>query len=743
MNVEEFAADRSSTLSHYDDELLPAVTRALAQFHDAPKGTAWYDPIVVKAMELGGDAFSASEASELRQTLAKTKDPDSTSGDTAQRIAKWVSTYVVNATEHASADESATKTWITMHDDRVRHQHEVLDGKTIPSGDTFDVAGARLSFPGQPVGDPSGWINCRCVLKTTKGDEMSLTADLGPKKDDENEIPKPDPADLPAETPDDPKVDDDAQVPFHGVATVTDRKTGDNRQLASEGFAVRDLPLPLSFQRVSAQGHDGSTVVGQLSHVALNEAGEVEYDGFFNFTPEAGEAIQGVAEGWLRGVSVDLDDTVIDLEASQPVITDDMSELEAMDAMQTAVTVFKQWRIAGLTMVAIPAFQEGHIRLGTKAEYDAAQAHDEPADAAAEEALVAAAFAPGTHDGPGWITAPVPTGRIRRYWTHGEGAAKIKWGVPGDFNRCRGQLAKYIQNPDWLAGACANMHKEATGGWPGHAPTEASIVDQAALVASAFNLVASTPARELPPREWFEDPQLSGPTPITIEGDHVFGHIATWGTCHLGYSGVCTTAPYSQTDYAWFRLGGVETADGVVPVGQITMSTGHAGMRDNVKQAAAHYDNSGTAIADIATGEDAFGIWFSGRVRPSATEDERAELLGAKLSGDWRDVNGNLELVAALAVNTPGFGIPRIALAASGVHQTSLVAAGMVEPREVDLDPGFADKLRILETQVGRLRELERAMRVAALPATTARLRELAAARRHDRIAAARARLGR
>src|SRR5690606_17936487 len=66
-------------------------------------------------------------------------------------------------------------------------------------------------------------------------------------------------------------------------------------------------------------------------------------------------------------------------------------------------------------------------------------------------------FAPGTKDGPGWITHPVPTGRIRRYWTKGKGAAKIRWGMGGDFNRCRRQLVKYITNPEWLAGACANM----------------------------------------------------------------------------------------------------------------------------------------------------------------------------------------------------------------------------------------------------------------------------------------------
>lgn len=739
MNRAEFAADRTTRLQGLDDTFGPVVARALRDFKS---GTAWYAPIVDKAIEVGGEEFSAREAKVLRETLAKTKDPESTGGDTADRLTKWVSTYVLNATEHAGAEDGDSKTWVTMHDDRVRHVHAALDGKTIPAVDTFDVGGARLAFPGQPVGDPSGWINCRCVLKRNRGAEMSLTADVGPKTDPENEIPKPDPADEPAENPEDPNVDDVGEVPFHGVATVVDRPTGDNRQLAGTGFQKRELPLPLFFQRVSAEGHSGSTIVGRMTRIDLNDAGEVEYEGFFNFTPEAGEAIQGVAEQWLRGVSVDLDSTVIDLELSQPAITDDMSEIEAMDAMQRAVTVFKEWRVSGLTMVGIPAFQEGFIRLGTKAEYDAANAHEEPAASADENALVAAAFAPGTHDGPGWITAPVPTGRIRRYWTHGEGAAKIQWGVPGDFNRCRAQLGKYIAKPEWLAGACANMHKEATGAWPGHAATEGgahSLIEQGAKIAAAFSLVASVGTeRELPPVGWFQNPQLSGPTPITIEGDRIFGHIATWGTCHLGMQGVCTTAPRSNTDYAWFRLGAVETTGGLVPVGQITMDTGHTeNPRATAAAAVAHYDNTGFAVADVAAGEDAYGIWFAGRLRPNLDPEHRDALLAAKLSGDWRRVQGNLELVAALAVNTPGFGIPRVSLAASGAEQLSLVAAGIVleaEPAEVELS---------LDEQIDRrvANILARRDALERLPQRTARLRELAVQRRHDRVQSARARL--
>ena len=61
------------------------------------------------------------------------------------------------------------------------------------------------------------------------------------------------------------------------------------------------------------------------------------------------------------------------------------------------------------------------------------------------------------------------TARLKRYWAHGKGAAKIQWGVPGDFDRCVVQLGKYV-GPGIVKGLCANLHKQATGGWPGHAP---------------------------------------------------------------------------------------------------------------------------------------------------------------------------------------------------------------------------------------------------------------------------------
>jgi hypothetical protein len=209
----------------------------------------------------------------------------------------------------------------------------------------------------------------------------------------------------------------------------------------------------------------------------------------------------------------------------------------------------------------------------------------------------------------------------------------------------------------------------------------------------------------------------------------VFGHLATWGTCHIGIPGVCVEPPSSPSAYAYMMTGAVRTAEGTeVAVGQITMGTGHASTARGIsaRQAAAHYDNTGTAVADIRVGDDEFGIWVAGSMRPSATEEQRAALRAGALSGDWREIRGYLELVAALAVNVPGFPIPRTAMAASGDVQTALVAAGIVNPiRGIsgqasisDLASAVADEL---ETRQKRRKRAEcllddtRALRVAAL----------------------------
>lgn len=103
-------------------------------------------------------------------------------------------------------------------------------------------------------------------------------------------------------------------------------------------------------------------------------------------------------------------------------------------------------------------------------------------------------------------------------------------------------------------------------------------------------------------------------------------------------------------------------------------------------QATAHYDATDAIWADVTVGEDAHGIWYHGAVRDSLSQEEIVELRASgAMSGDWRGPSQDrLELVAAVAVGTPGFPIPRSALAASGGVQTSLVAAGIVVETETE-----------------------------------------------------------
>lgn len=53
---------------------------------------------------------------------------------------------------------------------------------------------------------------------------------------------------------------------------------------------------------------------------------------------------------------------------------------------------------------------------------------------------------------------------LRRYWAEGKGAAKIRWGTPGDFNRCVRQTQRWM-GPR-ARGYCNLLHHRATGTWP-------------------------------------------------------------------------------------------------------------------------------------------------------------------------------------------------------------------------------------------------------------------------------------
>ncbi|WP_329336083.1 hypothetical protein OG252_13085 [Streptomyces sp. NBC_01352] len=210
--------------------------------------------------------------------------------------------------------------------------------------------------------------------------------------------------------------------------------------------------------------------------------------------------------------------------------------------------------------------------------------------------------------------------------------------------------------------------------------SEAELLTLREAEAPPAQLAAVTAAAEVfrPPVDWFSDPHLSLPTPITVTDDgRIYGHAAQWGSCHIGQDDVCVQPPHEDA-HPYYRTGEVACADGTrVAVGQITVGTGHAPLHYGASPAAEHYDNTGAAVADVAVGNDAHGIWVAGAIRPGADPLKVYELQAAgQVSGDWRRIGGELRLVGLLAVNVPGFPVPKMrARVASGEPQ-ALVAAG-------------------------------------------------------------------
>lgn len=1048
-----FAARRDAELVAADTDLRPVVVDALARmFEDAED---WFDDIVLTAQVLWtetydqiGDITEVAEerrrrfGNDLARALSNTSmSAQELTAAQIDRVTRWASTFTVNdATAAAATDGALDVAWVTMGDELVRPSHAALDGVVQEAGSTFDVDGVPLHFPGEPVGPPEAWIECRCVLLPLEA-QMSVTA-AAPEADVDVDVPSAGFEGL------------DSELPWHGVLAPTGVVSGDRRMLATDTITFRDFPLPLRWQKADADRHGGSVTVGNITR-AWEEDGLIKAEGFFAATDEAAEYVYLLAEGMARGVSIDLDgDTAFEL------VTDDGSafDVDAYVPGESPEPIMKvvEGRITSAALVSIPAFAQAYVALGTweapltaagecvpcaaaemdayyeelggfaiserpwdgsagrfsdeqwqratildrGASYDTAKTRyalpiREPngdlsragahaaaarinqvdasaeAKAAAKRRLVAAyrqlgdeppdvltadaaawldvyASPPGTHDAPGWITHPTETQRLRTYWTRGEGAAKIRWGAPGDFNRCRTQLRKYIPNPHYLAGTCANMHKVALGVWPGqetaHAltfaddrpaairnavadalgmpitalsdqaradldlvinealgargggddgdggppaprtparskpvdPIRAAAPDQRAAIAnqvadalqvpidalseqaqaalnrvidealsrrssvaaggqfaartrsairaavadalgmpisalsaeaqrdlntvidealerrssasadgtavfaddqpnraairsavadaigmpisalsqrarralgrvidealrrrsatsSAFTLVAGAEG-DLPPADWFADPQLSGPTPLTVEGRRVFGHLAVFGTCHVGLGlgvgdgDLCVEPPRSASGYAYFRVHAQRTAEGeIVPVGHITLGTGHAPASMAARPAAAHYDDTGTVVAAVAAGEDEYGIWFAGVLAPDADADLVA---AAVLSGDWRTPypGSGYELVAALGVNVPGFPIPRLQVGINAAGQTALVAAGIV-PLTVEsafdattLAKGVYNEVKAIGQRAERRRDLTMRVRVARRAELASRL---------------------
>lgn len=404
-----------------------------------------------------------------------------------------------------------------------------------------------------------------------------------------------------------------------------DLESGDGRKFKKGAIEIRELPLPLLWQIQTGDGHNGSVVVGRIDHMERTEEGIGNAYGVFDTGAYGEEAERLVRQGFLKGVSADMDR----FEATEEVVEASDNDDDDNKIKKEKIIISKA-RVMAVTIVPKPAFQECKIVLSTEEEEDTDQ----------EDTMI-------------------PDG-------------------------------VYIEDIE---------------------PVEAEAIVASGIIAGSIPVT--------PPLSWFANPQLNQPTPLTVTDEgRVYGHIAAWDVDHIGMV-AGTRPPRSKSNYSYFHTGLLRTEEGKdVAVGQITLAGGHADIRASASEAVKHYDDTASAVIDVHAGEDAYGIWVAGSLRPGVTPEQVRALRASAPSGDWRPVRGSLELVAVCQVNVPGFPIAR-AMVASG-QVTALVAAGASVLAKMRSNPVFE-----LDQRLSKLEKKEKEALIATAQEARARFNAL------------------
>ena len=294
---------------------------------------------------------------------------------------------------------------------------------------------------------------------------------------------------------------------------------------------------------------------------------------------------------------------------------------------------------------------------------------------------------------------------------------------------------------DYLTGLKGTIMGATLVPFPAFAETRVSVVtasagrvirdhDEVLTVRERFQALVATAGPVKPPYDWFKDPYLTGLTPLTITKEgRVYGHLADWDGCHTGFQGVCVPPFRSMSDYAFFNVGEIETAEGeLVPCGKLMFSMDggkHATTDDYLgyEEVMQHYDDATKVGAFVRAGADKFGTWLAGSLRPGLSEEEIQHLRTHPPSGDWRPIkNGPSDLVAAFSVPVPGFPIARgRALVASAGGEITAIISG---PLELDEEMGYRRRRRKKAMLGIRLREALGAKSVTKAEIRAARMRE-------------------
>jgi len=513
--------------------------------------------------------------------------------------------------------------------------------------------------------------------------------------------PEAPPVPAPAQPSDPQPPAESSGLTWSGPLALLDTPSSDRRKLAATGGVIRPLPLPISWQERTDDRHAGAVIVGRILTAEIRDGQLWGHGDYLNpgCNSDAEKAIAQVDAG-LGLISVDTAPTEVSFEDGTGAPVDPMTYPGDPDDI---ILVFTQWEFGGATIVSFPAFADARI------------ANDQPAEEISE-IIGGPLIMPGTvetfaganpegptltPDGQGVVLTDGTTVAVGDLVGIGDpdGDGDVDTGTITGINS-DALTVDVTMTPDAddadtavpLTVPIADLVPGAADQNPPGPPKP----PPAALVASIGDapedpdmaLLASS-ASEPYNSQFFARRELLGPTPLTVNRDtgEVYGHFGQWGECHIGKlaeTGMCTTVPQTKHGYDYFHVGEVITDQGPLPIGKITIGQGHytgKGWRGAVE----HYDRTGSIVAVVRAYEDDWGGQFAGQLRRGVQPEQVDELMAAgQVSGDWRMLNGNLELVHILGVNVGGFPKKRLSpvVGMVGGRQVSLVAAGVVYPEE-------------------------------------------------------------
>lgn len=615
-------------------------------------------------------ARNATEVSttpeQAREAVARGFDPlDPQWQAAADEVGQTYGSGTLNAALEQAVKDTGREIeigWVAILDSHTRLAHEDADGQRRSPGEAFDVGGEPLRFPGDPLGDLDNTVNCRCRLFayfTSPSPDLTASGELK----DFNWIEEC--GGLPKYIKRITKHLQEKGMPqSQAIATAVNAakkmcKTGDTnfpgKQDVNPGSRAEACTAVAEWEKLKACAAKKRAEKAASIARAVEWAESQNKPGVFG-TSHASEKVGHMTD--YRSFTSVL--------AVIGVPTD--------DGRMFASDITLSFRDFPLPLLWQKQSAGGHY------------------DAFTVGVIESAGVVGNEVIGKGYMLTTLEAQEAAMQIEHGVTGPSVDLGdVEWELRDSSGQPVTeedYYADPDMemiqtvLSAKILAATLVATPAFGETSITLGEIVAKGedALVAAAA--MAQPGLIDLPiyRAEFFTDPEFAGPTlPHMTPQGRIMGHLAAFNVCHIGIQDSCVIAPRSATDYAWFHTAPpVKTEDGNIKVGRLTVGGGHAGPKMNIGATIAHYDNAGTCFALVHVGEDEHGIWFSGIAAPGATPEQVEQGLSAPLSGDWRNVGGNLELVAALAVNTPGF--PIIASGATDETDSPLALVASLGP---------------------------------------------------------------